>query len=90
MNTCGLFTSFKNMINKKQIEQIEKLKDEYYYNHYTDSATKHLNRILKTYNRQTHQSFDKSLSSVRNIGLYEPCADNIKYLKHMRWVSIKY
>lgn len=90
MNTCGLFSLFKNMNKKKDIEKMEKLRDEYYDNYYTVSATKHLNRVLKTYNRKTHHSFENSLNSIKNIGLFEPCADNLNYLKHMRWVSIKY
>lgn len=81
--------SFFGCLSINRIEQIEKLKDKYYDKYYTDCAKKHLNNILKTYNRKTQYSFEKSLTAVKNIGLYDPCADNINYLRNMRWVSIK-
>lgn len=72
----------------KRTEKIEKLNDAFYDKHYTNSAKNHLNKVLEMYNRETQESFEKSLDSVKNIGLYKPCADNINYLKHMRWVSM--
>jgi hypothetical protein len=80
---------FKNTNSVKRNEHIEKLKDEFYDSYYTNCAKNHLNRILKTYNRKSHHSFEKSLNAVKHIGLYQPCSDSINYLKNMRWVSTK-
>lgn len=87
MSILKRLSMFRN--NHTRNEQIEKLKDELYECYYTNAAKNHLNVILETYNRQTQSSFEKSLNNVKSIGLYEPCADSINYLKHMRWVSMK-
>jgi hypothetical protein len=89
MSIRRFISSITDAYNVKRNEQIEKFKDQYYDHYYTDCAKNHLNKILETYNRKTQHSFDKSLKSVKRIGLYEPCADNIKYLKNMRWISTK-
>lgn len=73
----------------RRTEQLEKLKDDFHEHYYTECAKKHINRILDTYNRERQESFQTSLESIKNLGLFNPCADNIKYLKHMRWVSMK-
>lgn len=89
MSNIGFLTMCKKMYNIRRNEQLEKLKDKFYDHYYTNSAKNHLNRILETYHRKKQESYDNSLKSIKNIGLYEPCADNINYLKHMRWVSMK-
>lgn len=90
MTSCGWFSMIKKKKDMKEIEKVEKQKDEFCDTFYTNSAKKHLNRILETYNRKPHHSFEQSLNSIKNIGLYDPCADNLNYLKHMRWVSMRY
>ncbi len=76
-----------NCISSFVNEHAEEIEDDFYDHYYTNCARIHLNRILTTYNRDPQDSFEKSLNSVKNIGLYEPYADNLNYLKHMRWVS---
>lgn len=87
MGICGSSFDCKDL-NTKNNEHIEKCRDTYYEYYYTQCAKNHLNRILKTYNRNTQDTFEKSLASVKNIGLYQPCADNLNYLKNMRYVSM--
>lgn len=77
----------KEKFDAKRNEETEKLKDDFYDQYYTDCAKKHLNRILVTYNRESQESYNSSLDSIKNIGLFNPCADSINYLKTMRWVS---
>lgn len=80
---------FKKQKDAKRNEEMEKIKDEIFDEYYTFRATSHLNRILETYNRQSQKTYHSSLDSIKNLGLFNPCADNINYLKHMRWVSVK-
>jgi inhibitor of KinA sporulation pathway (predicted exonuclease) len=80
---------FKKQKDAKLTEEMEKLKDDFHEQYYTNRAKTHLNRILETYNRQSQQTYHTSLNSIKNLGLFNPCADNINYLKHMRWVSVK-
>jgi GH15 family glucan-1,4-alpha-glucosidase len=79
----------KKQKDNRRNEKIEKLKDDLYDHYYTKYARNHLNRILQSYNRQPQNTYQSSLDSIQNIGLFNPCSDNIKYLKHMRWVSVK-
>jgi len=85
-----LLEALKRHRDIKRNEQIEKLKDKYYDSYYTNNAKNHLNKILESYNRPSQNTYESSLEYIKNIGLYEPCSDNIKYLKNMRWASLKY
>lgn len=91
MNTFRrLLESFRRQRQIKRSEKIERLKDEYYDVYYTNCAKIHINKVLESYNRPSHNTYQSSLDSLKNIGLYNPCSDNINYLKHMRWASLKY
>lgn len=79
----------KKQRDNRRNEQIEQLKDDLYDHYYTKFARNHLNKILQSYHRQPQKSYQSSLDSIQDIGLFNPCADNINYLKHMRWVSVK-
>lgn len=68
--------------------EIEKLKDTFYDEYYKNCAKNYLNKILKTYNREVQHSFEESLDSIKAIGLFEPHADSLSYLKNMRHISM--
>lgn len=85
-----LLDFFERHRDKKRHEEIEKLKDKYFEIYYTNSAKNHLNCILESYDRPTQNTYQSSLDYIKAIGLYEPCSDNVNYLKHMRWASLKY
>jgi molybdopterin converting factor small subunit len=68
-------------------EAIEKVKDKYFEQHYTNCARMHLNKVLYVYNRETQETYDESLNYIKELGLFTPYADSIKYLKTMRYIS---
>lgn len=72
----------------RELEQLEKFKDAYYDGYYTMLACNHMNHIMTHYNREPqHDSFVDSLKKFKKVGLFEPCADNILYLKRLHHIS---
>lgn len=88
MSIRGFLLKIKNMINTIKKAKIEKLNDTFYDQYYTNCAKNYLNKILETYNREVQHSFEESLNSIKAIGLFEPHADSLNYLKNMRRVSM--
>ena len=82
-----ILSFFKKYRTTLKNEAIEKFKDDYFEEHYTNCARMHLNKILYLYNRETQETYDDSLNYIKELGLFNPYADSINYLKNMRHIS---
>jgi uncharacterized HAD superfamily protein len=74
-------------IEKVRIEKNEKVLDAAYDIYYTQKATRHMQRVLKFYNRKHTMGFHESRKAMKSVGLFQPFADNIKYLQNARSVA---